>query len=332
MVESQPDSPLDPLEEDAPLDEVVVAETTSQPLPAGGSPDVLFAAVESGPEGRGGRRLGLGAWLAIGWLVLVVGSAILAPVLPLADPNATIDNGAIAREGPFSRDGAAEGRPLGGDANSRDMLSRLVWGGRASMGIAVGAVAFGFVVGGVLGLNAGYFGGRLDTLLSGMFDVFLSIPAVILAVSLTAILGQEIPYIVLAIGIVSIPILGRITRASTLAWSQREFVLAAKAQGAKHLRIMVREILPNVLPAMLSIALLGVAVAIVAEGGLSILGAGVKPPTPSWGNTIAIGRADLQGAPHIVFEPALVIFLTVLSLNFMGDVVRARFDVREAGI
>ena len=107
---------------------------------------------------------------------------------------------------------------------------------------------------------------------------------------------------------------------------------AARAQGASHRRIVLREVLPNVLPAMASIALLSIAVAIVAEGTLAILGAGVEPDTPTWGNMIAIGRINLQRAPHIVFEPALMIFFTVLALNMLGDVVRARFDVREGGL
>ncbi len=130
----------------------------------------------------------------------------------------------------------------------------------------------------------------------------------------------------------AIPVLGRITRASTMSWSEREFVLAARAQGAKNLRIMWREVLPNVLPAMLSIGLLGIAVAIVAEGTLSILGASVQADTPTWGNMIAGGRQVIAIAPHVVFEPALMIFFTVLSLNFLGDAVLAHFDVREGAL
>jgi peptide/nickel transport system permease protein len=117
-----------------------------------------------------------------------------------------------------------------------------------------------------------------------------------------------------------------------LSWSEREFVLAARAQGAKNRRIIWREVLPNVLPSMISIALLGVAVAIVAEGTLSILGASVESDTPTWGNMIAQGRIVISTAPHIVFEPALMIFFTVLALNFLGDAIRARFDVREGGL
>ena len=137
---------------------------------------------------------------------------------------------------------------------------------------------------------------------------------------------------IIAIGVVSIPLVGRIARASALSWTQREFVLAARAQGAKNGRVMVRELLPNVAPALFSIALLGIAIAIVAEGTLAILGVGVKPPTPSWGNIIAVDRGELFTSPHITFEPSILIFVTVLALNFLGDVVRSRFDVREAGI
>jgi peptide/nickel transport system permease protein len=138
--------------------------------------------------------------------------------------------------------------------------------------------------------------------------------------------------LIFALGVVSVPVLGRITRANTLAWSEREFVLAARAMGARNRSIMFGEVLPNVLPAMFSIALLGVAVVIVAEGALSVLGVGVQLPTPSWGNIIAEGRADLRDSPHIVLVPTVVIFATVLALNFLGDVVRARFDVRESAL
>ena len=200
----------------------------------------------------------------------------------------------------------------------------------------------GFVFGGLLGLLGGYFRGKVDVVVSLLLDVFLAIPAVILALALVTILrtqpgtggGGLDPEValILALGLVSIPVLGRITRASTLSWSEREFVLAARAQGAKHRRIITREVLPNVLPAMVSIALLGIAVAIVAEGTLAILGASVETDTPTWGNMIAIGRTELQRAPHVVFEPALMIFFTVLALNMLGDVVRSRFDVREGGL
>ena len=318
------------------------ADTLTPGMAVGQGQLYVSAVVSDGAARR--RRLGVGAWLAIGWLVLIVVVAILAQLglLPLKDPNRSY--AACARLGPFAKEGSAAGHLLGCDTNGRDMLSRLVYGAWASMLVSTGAVILGFVFGGVLGMLAGYFGGKVDTALTSVFNVFLSIPAVILALALVAFLqgsagetggsaGVDPKFIlILALGIVSIPLLGRITRASALTWSEREFVLAAKAQGAKPLRIMVREVLPNVLPAMLSIALLGVAVAMVAEGTLSILGVGVKPPTPSWGNIIGSQRSSLQESPHIIFEPALLIFFTVLSLNFLGDVVRARLDVRESAV
>jgi peptide/nickel transport system permease protein len=136
----------------------------------------------------------------------------------------------------------------------------------------------------------------------------------------------------LALGIVAIPSVGRITRANTLVWSQREFVTAARAQGAKNTRIMIREVLPNVVPAMAAIALLALAVLIIAEAALSILGAGITPPAPTWGNIIVEGFDYLTNgrAPHIVFEASAMIFFTVLAVNMLGDAIRERFDVREA--
>jgi peptide/nickel transport system permease protein len=301
---------------------------------------LYFSAVGAGTEPRRRGKLGIGAWLAIGWLAFIVLVSVLAQldVLPLDSPTESFAE--CARLGPFAQEGTAPGHILGCDSNGRDMVSRLAYGGWSSLVVATGAVLFGLIFGGILGMLAGYFGGKIDTGLSAAFNVFLAIPAVVLALALVAFLQGSTSagsstidpklILILAIGIVSIPLLGRITRASALSWTQREFVLAARAQGAKPLRIMVREVLPNVLPAMMSIALLGIAVAIVAEGTLSILGVGVKPPTPSWGNIIGADRGRIKDSPHIVFEPAILIFLTVLSLNFLGDVVRARMDVRES--
>jgi peptide/nickel transport system permease protein len=278
------------------------------------------------------RGLDLSGKLAIGWLGLVVAGALLAPVLPLDDPDQSI--AAIAREGP-----GTEGHLLGGDGLGRDLLSRIVWGARASLLLSVGAVLLGLLVGGLLGLVAGYFRGRLDSVLTGLFDTLLSFPQLILAITLVSVYAgggvsstRRMVVLILALGVVSVPVLARITRANTLSWAQREFVLAARAMGSRHRSIMFGEVLPNVLPAMFSIALLGIAVVIVAEGGLSILGVGVQLPTPSWGNIIAEGRGDLRDAPHIVLIPTIVIFVTVLALNYLGDVVRSRFDVRESAL
>ncbi|HEY3144436.1 MAG TPA: ABC transporter permease [Acidimicrobiales bacterium] len=278
------------------------------------------------------RKLGVMGWISAGWLILITGSAVLAPILPLADPDKTYRN--IVRVGPFT----VAGHILGGDGNGRDLLSRVIFGARTSLLIATGAILFGLIVGGVLGLLAGYFKGRVDGVLSTIFNVFLSIPALVMALSLVAVFASTdenvshtrvVLVLILALGVVTSPVLARITRASTLSWSERDFVKAAVVSGAKPGRIIIREVLPNVLPAMMSIALLGVAVVIVAEGGLALLGVGVKD-APTWGNMINQGRGDLKNNPYIVWVPSIAIFLTVMSLNYLGDVVRARFDVREA--
>jgi peptide/nickel transport system permease protein len=196
------------------------------------------------------------------------------------------------------------------------------------------------LVGGSLGLLAGYYRGRVATFLVGLFDTLLSFPALILALTLVTVFAtgegtsttRRMVVLILALGVVSIPLLGRISRATTLTWAQREFVMAARAMGQRDRTIMIGEVLPNVLPAMFSLSLLSVAIVIVAEGGLSVLGVGVMLPTPSWGNIIAEGRGDLRDAAHIVIIPTIVIFLTVLALNYLGDVVRARFDVRESAL
>jgi peptide/nickel transport system permease protein len=293
-------------------------------------------AVEAGGAvtGRARRaRLGVFGGLAIAWLVFVTAAALLAPVLPLDDPNDNVAS--IVGQGP-----GTDGHILGGDGLGRDLLSRMVWGARASLLLGTASVLFGLVVGGLLGLFAGYFRGRPDTVLVGAFDTLLAFPQLILALTLVTVFASEegvsatrrMVVLILALGVVSVPVLARITRANTLMWAQREYVQAARAMGARHRQIMFGEVLPNVLPAMFSIALLGVAVVIVAEGGLSVLGVGVQLPTPSWGNILAEGRSDLRDAPHIVMVPTVVIFLTVLALNYLGDVVRARFDVRESAL
>lgn len=315
----------------APATDQAIAAAARTGLDLGISP--LAGAAVTPELGRAPKKkLGIGAKVSIFWLGLLIVLALAAPILPLKDP-INYSNAFLARQGP------SLAHPFGLDANGRDLLSRVAWGARASLIIGFGSITIGFIVGGVLGLVSGYFKGRIGELIGALFDVMLAIPAIILAVALVTFLSgshttswRSIFNITLALAIVGIPILGRITRASVLTWSEREFVTAARAQGARHVRIMFKEILPNVLPAMFSLALLAVAVAIVAEGGLAILGASVKAPTPSWGNIIQGGQTSLNGAPGIILFPCLFIFLTVLALNHLGDVVRARFDVREAGI
>jgi peptide/nickel transport system permease protein len=282
------------------------------------------------------KKLGFGGWFALVWMANVLIWAVFGARLPgiSSFKEVFLD---VASSKPFTH-----GHILGTDDNGHDTLSMLVLGARASMEVAIGAVSAGIFVGGTLGLIAGYYKGGVDLFISTIFDVLLAVPALILALSLASFLRGDPanskwpPEVVLiiALGVVSTPVLGRITRASALSWSQREFVMASRAQGAKNFRIMLREVLPNVLPALFSIALLAIGVVIVAEGGLSLLGVGIPfDAKPSWGNMIAIfGQSNLRDAPYLVFGPILCIFFTVMSLNFLGDVVRARFDIRESSV
>jgi peptide/nickel transport system permease protein len=333
----------EPLPESAGTALVTEEEVTGLPVDA---VTEEVAGVVAGVEPARKKRLGFGAWLAIAWLAGIMLAAIAAPIIPgLADPNETFTE--IQRaQAPFATiktaDGGtttpfAEGHILGGDRNGHDLLSRAIYGARNSLIVGFGAIAIGILAGGTLGLISGYYGDKLDTVIVAILDVMLAIPALVLALALTAVLRGRVDdlwILVIALGIISIPILGRITRANTLVWAQREFVTAARAQGAKNGRIMIREVLPNVLPAMFSIALLGVAVVVVAEAALRLLGIGLSITDPSWGGIINDGRDFLvQGiTPHVVFVGSGFIFLTVLSLNYLGDTVRSRFDVREAAI
>jgi peptide/nickel transport system permease protein len=306
---------------------------------------VEIAGITAGVEPARKKRLGIGAWLAIVWLVGLILAAIIAPILPIAGPNETFTSiqraqapfATINEPGGGTTTPFAEGHILGGDRNGHDLLSRAIYGARNSLIVGFGAIAFGIIAGGLLGLVAGFYRGKIDTVIVGFLDIMLAIPALVLALSLTAVLRGRVDdlwILVIALGIISVPILGRITRANTLVWSEREFVTAARAQGAKNGRIMTREVLPNVLPAMFSIALLGVAVVIAAEAALRLLGIGLSITDPSWGGIINDGRDFLtQGiTAHVVFVGSAFIFLTILSLNYLADVVRARFDVREAAI
>jgi peptide/nickel transport system permease protein len=285
------------------------------------------------------RKFGVFAWASIGWLSLLTLLAIFAPVLPIKDPNF----GDFGKIGFSPLNGAGI---LGTDDLGRDVLSRLIWGTRSSLSIAVVSILFGTLVGGFLGLVAGYLGGRIGRIIGAITDILLAFPALLLALTLVAVLSpvtdtnpatyfERWRTVVLSVGIVSVPILARITRANALQWSQREFVMAARAQGAKSFRVMMREVLPNVVPAMLSIALLGIATVVIVEGGLAFFGVSISPPDASWGNMIS-SQSDLlssgQALQHVLFAPSIAIFITVLSLNSLGDFVRRRFDVREAAI
>jgi peptide/nickel transport system permease protein len=269
---------------------------------------------------RRGRRPGALLVCAVAWIVLIGLAAALAGFLPIPSPT---DMDLLARRAPPGAE-----HLLGTDQLGRDELSRLIYGARISLTVGLLAPVIGVIAGGCLGMLAGYFRGRLETLTVGVVDVLLAFPPLVFALAVTAYLGQSILNLTLVIGILGIPAFTRVARAVTLTLSEREFVTAARALGATHTRILLRELLPNVALPLLAFFLLGVAVTIVVEGALSFLGLGVPPPAPSWGSMIGEGRESLDLAPWLAFLPAGFMFLTVLAFNVVGDTLRALTDPR----
>lgn len=274
------------------------------------------------------RRFGVLATLAVVWLVVVALVAVFAALLPFVK---SYSAGSVL-DGRLSPSGA---HWFGTDRNGRDIFSRCVYGARLSLAIGFFATVLGLGVGGLLGLVAGYYRRRVDGALSALFDVLLAFPPLLLALAIvvfsgdsSSTLGKSVR-IVLALSIVSIAPLGRLVRANTMVYAQREFVLAARGLGASNRRILFREVLPNVVPPVLTFALTALAVLIVAEASLSFVGISVGSTFPTWGSMIADGRTLLEDAWWISLFPALVLFLTVFSINLLGDVLSARFNVRE---
>src|SRR3954466_2977204 len=279
--------------------------------------------VTTAPAQRG-RRLGLLFWVAIGWMIFIFAVAIFADVLPLASPT---DMDMLEKRAPFSF-----AHWLGTDRLGRDELSRLIYGARISLIVGLCAPVIGLTVGGALGMLAGYFRGRFESLVVGSMDVLLAFPPLILALAVTAYLGQSIFNLTCILGALGVPAFMRVARASTLTLARREFVIAAQALGATHARILLRELLPNVMLPLFAFFLLAVAITIVAEGSLSFLGLGVPPPISSWGSMIGEGRESLEMAPRLAFIPAIAMFLTVLSFNLVGDALRALTDPRRGAL
>ena len=279
------------------------------------------ATIEAAPSVATRRRLGIVFWLALGWIAVVVALAAFADLLPLHNP---AQQALLAR-----RAAPSAAHLLGTDALGRDILARVIYGARNSLAVGILAPLLATLVGGALGLLAGYFRGWLETLTIGATDVLLAFPPLVLALALTAYLGQSLFNLIMVLAVLTVPAVTRVARAATLAVGQREFVIAARALGASHARILWRELLPNVMLPLGAYFLILVAVIVVAEAILSFLGLGVPPPAPSWGSMVGEGRDSLDVAPHIAFIPAAAMFLTVLAFNLVGDTLRAITDPRH---
>jgi peptide/nickel transport system permease protein len=310
----------------------VISESTISP--------VLEKAVDTTVAAVGNKKkFGIPFWVAATWLFLLTFCAIFGGFLPIRktnDPDFLL--GANIGVGNWTSTFTKQ-HWLGVDENGNDLLAYAIKGSKVSLTVGFGTVLLAFLVGGWGGMVAGYFRGRFDSVLTFLTNCVLSIPALLLLLLLVSVLSAQSGAVsvwkfILTLGGLSVPIIFRVVRAATLQQAAREYVTAARAMGAKNSRVLIREILPNVVKPAMAFALVAVGSVMVVEGSLSFLGAGLSGNTISWGRMLqgAAGLGKLKSGPHATFVPAGFLFLTVLSLNFIGDKVRERLEVKQGGI
>jgi ABC-type dipeptide/oligopeptide/nickel transport system permease subunit len=260
-----------------------------------------------------------------GWVISIglVAMAFLGPHVAPHDPRKIDVVGQLQ--------GPSWVNPLGTDELGRDILSRILVGARWTLGIALGSVMVGLLLGGLLGLVSGYRGGWLDHLLSSAIDAMLAIPGFLLALVVVAILGVGLVSVATALALTMIPQFARLARGSALAERELDYVSAARCLGDGHLRIMLRHILPNIVPSLIVLTSLRIATAILVLSGLSFLGLGVQPPEPEWGAMIATARRFVLIRPHVILFPGLALMIAVYGFNVLGDRLRDTLDPRLRG-
>jgi peptide/nickel transport system permease protein len=280
-----------------------------------------LTAPAAGLTGAAPRKgLGVGFWMASAWMGLVVFAAIFDNVLPLDNPYKVLAG--TPDQGPSWQ------HLFGTDLIGHDIFSQVVAGARISMLIGACSVVVGLVIGGGLGVLAGFYRGATDVIVVWVTDVLLTLPGLVLLLAFVAFLGQSLNNVILAIALLSIPAYARIARATSLAVSQRDFVLSALSLGARPRRILVRDVLPLVALPIASYAAIGASIAILAEGALAYLGLG-PPNSLSWGDMIATGQQQLTTAPQLTFAPMIVFVITIMALNVMGQRAGAALDPRQ---
>ena len=285
-----------------------------------------MSAVASITERRGWGRLGSNvrrhkmAALGAGLVILVALSALLAPWLSPHDP---LEQDVMQRLAAPSAE-----FPLGNDSFGRDILSRILWGGRVSLLVGTSAVLLAIVIGGAFGMLAGYIGGVFDRVVMAGMDVLLSFPALVMGLLVVAMLGPTVGNLILAITLTAIAPFARIARAPTLTVKERDFIEAGRALGFSNLRIMGVHILPNIIDEILVMASLWLATAIRTEASLSFIGLGVRPPTATWGGMIREGFENILDSPWLAVFPSLAILIVMLGLNMLGDGLRDATDPR----
>ena len=257
-------------------------------------------------------------------VLLILLTALLAPLLAPFDP--------LQLDPAVSVMPPSTANWLGTDFFGRDILSRMMWGARPSLMIGFASVAIGCAIGSAIGLAAGFFGGWVDLVLMRPIDVLLSFPIVVLALALVAALGPSLMNLILTISLLFVPRFARVVRAETLALRELDYVDAARASGQTPYRIIVRHLLPNATAQIIVTCTVFMADAILIEAGLSFLGVGVTPPEPSWGNMLAEGRSNILGAPWLTTFPGLMLTLTLIGFNLLGDALRDILDPRLRGV
>jgi peptide/nickel transport system permease protein len=278
---------------------------------------------EASPARRAWRRLlhrrgaMLGLLIVLLFVVTAIGASWIAPHDPLATSWSAV------------RKAPSAAYLLGTDELGRDVLSRVVWGARASLMAGLVSVCISMLLGVPIGLLAGYLGGWTDGLISRLTDAMLAVPFLILAIALAAFLGPSLSNAMVAIGISATPVFIRLTRAQVLAVKVEDYIEAARAVGNPHWRIALRHVLPNVLPPLIVQSTLAIAAAVIAEASLSFLGLGQQPPAPSWGSMLNTAKNYVDNAPWMAIWPGLSIFLLVLSFNLLGDGLRDALDPRH---
>ena len=291
----------------------------------------LVRIAEGRPMPSVSRQAALRRLLRLRWglaataiLLLIVASAVFAPYVSPHDPLAVDIRNRLAP--PAWMDQGTMEHILGTDQVGRDLLSRMIYGGRVSLVIGISSVLISATIGVLLGLAAGYFRGRIDWAIMTAVNVMLTFPFVLLALAVIAVLGPSLLNMILTLGVAGWPIYARVIRAETLAIREREFVLAGLALGMSHVRVIFRQIFPNLLSAIVVIATLQVAQVIILESFLSFLGLGIQPPTPAWGNMLGEGRLYMLNSWWIATFPGSAIFLTTLAINLMGNALRDWLD------
>ena len=273
-----------------------------------------------------GSKLGVLFWISVSWLTLVAFAALFGWLLPLPDP--TRISPAEKYLPVFS-----DGHLLGTDQLGRDMLARLVDGAKISVALSLTTVVVGITIGGLIGTTVGYFGGRAEALTMALVNIALSFPALVLLLGVIAMVGSDFWVLVTVFSVLAVPGYTRFARASTLSIKQNDWVTVSAMVGSTTPRIVFRVLMPNVLLTLVTFGLLAIGGVIVAEGVIAFLGFGVPPPQATWGGMIADGnRAFADDVLHVALVPATTMFLTILSLNLVGDGLRRRFQVRDAQI